>query len=76
MEKTVQHLMKGNYQDKNEVLDAIKEYRNLRLLNHEEEQTEVIRCIVFFSNLEKPFIIKIFTEFRNELINLTAMKPY
>lgn len=41
MEKTVKHLMRGNYNEKKEVIDAIKEYRNQRLLNSEEERAEV-----------------------------------
>lgn len=53
MDKTVEHLMKGNYQEKEEVLEAIKEYRNQRLMNNEDERAEVVYFKNMMLNLNK-----------------------
>lgn len=43
MKKTVNHLMKDNenYKNKQEIIDAIKKYRDSKLNSDKEETTEV-----------------------------------
>lgn len=51
MKKTVNQLVKGNYKDKKEVLEAIRTLRDTRLQKQEEEKTEVY-LPTFFVDLQ------------------------
>ena len=51
MKKTVDHLIKNNYKDKKEVLEAIKNYRDERLEKQKEEQSEVTAYYTLGKNI-------------------------